>query len=242
MKPGSNFESFYTERHAHCSYGAPGAASSYRVDALVKHPVISNQLAKGQISWLDVGCGPGIFLNAVRQRVPVNYAAGTDIAPQNLPGIDFQQCVADIEPIPFPSSTFDVVSCNHVLEHVFHTEFLLREIHRIAKPDAIFVLSVPNQAFWVNRILGVFGWSAPWATEFGTEHVTYGVPVFLRHRKGIKLMKPSGHIRAFTPKALLDLCEACGFRFAAWWRQTDEWYDMAPPRLRGVLGVLLTKM
>jgi SAM-dependent methyltransferase len=210
------------------------------VGALVKHPAVSGRWAAGPISWLDVGCGKGIFLKAVRARAPIKHAAGIDIAPQDLPGVEFHQCVADVEATPFSPSTFDVVSCNHVLEHVFHTEFLLREIHRIAKPDGTFVLSVPNQAFWANRLLGLFGWSAPWATEFGTERVTYGVPAFLC-RSSIREMKPSGHIRAFTPKALLDLCESCGFHFAGWWRQTDGWFDVAPPRFRGMLAMILRK-
>jgi SAM-dependent methyltransferase len=41
---------------------------------------------------------------------------------------------ADITDIPFSASTFDVVICNHVLEHVLDDRKAIHEIHRVLKP------------------------------------------------------------------------------------------------------------
>ena len=49
----------------------------------------------------------------------------------------------DIHRIPFPENTFDVLLCNHVLEHVDDDLQAAREIHRVLKPGGFAVLQVP---------------------------------------------------------------------------------------------------
>jgi SAM-dependent methyltransferase len=49
----------------------------------------------------------------------------------------------DIHQIPFPDNKFDVVLCNHVLEHVRDDREALREIHRVLKPGGFAILQVP---------------------------------------------------------------------------------------------------
>jgi len=128
----------------------------------------------------------------------------------------FQQSV-DGQKLPFADASFDFVSCNHVLEHVFETEKFLREIRRITRPDGLVVISVPNCAAWMNRIAFLVC-GQPLGSEVGTESVTYGFwPGFLKHK--LSRFEPSGHIRDFTPRSLRDITEACGFKFGGWWAQ-----------------------
>jgi len=49
----------------------------------------------------------------------------------------------DIHQIPFEQNTFDVVLCNHVLEHVRDDIKAMNEIHRVLKPQGFAILQVP---------------------------------------------------------------------------------------------------
>ena len=49
----------------------------------------------------------------------------------------------DIHQIPFKENTFDVVLCNHVLEHVKDDIKAMNEIQRVLKPDGFAILQVP---------------------------------------------------------------------------------------------------
>ncbi len=49
----------------------------------------------------------------------------------------------DIQKTPFRDETFDVVVCNHVMEHVSDDSVAMREIRRILKPGGWAMLQVP---------------------------------------------------------------------------------------------------
>lgn len=49
----------------------------------------------------------------------------------------------DIHKIPFGQHSFDVVLCNHVLEHVDNDIKAMGEIHRVLKPGGFAVMQVP---------------------------------------------------------------------------------------------------
>jgi len=50
---------------------------------------------------------------------------------------------ADIHALPFANNSFDVVLCNHVLEHVRDDIGAMREMTRTMKRDAFAILQVP---------------------------------------------------------------------------------------------------
>jgi SAM-dependent methyltransferase len=56
---------------------------------------------------------------------------------------DFDAVKVDITDIPFPDADFDVLICNHVLEHVPGDETAMAEIFRVIKPGGFAVLQVP---------------------------------------------------------------------------------------------------
>jgi SAM-dependent methyltransferase len=189
-----------------------------------------NEKSKSQLRVLDIGCGKAQFLfdvtTALRQKKQADFkrisvvdlirAEGSMLG-QISPAPEFFQQSVDGQKLPFEDGSFDFVSCNHVLEHIFETEKFLREIRRILQPDGLAVISVPNCAAWMNRITFLFGGQAL-GSEVGTESITYGFwPGFLQGR--LKQFEPSGHIRDFTPRSLHDLSAACGFQPAGWWAQ-----------------------
>lgn len=51
---------------------------------------------------------------------------------------------ADICNLPFKDNTFDVVLCNHVLEHIPDDTKAIQELHRILKPNGMGIFQIPQ--------------------------------------------------------------------------------------------------
>jgi SAM-dependent methyltransferase len=87
-------------------------------------------MVDGGHALLEVGCGPAKSPGAV----------GLDKL--DLPGVDI---VHDIErvPWPVPDGSFDVVRCEHVLEHVDDICAVMDELHRVTRPGGRVEIVVP---------------------------------------------------------------------------------------------------
>ncbi|MGI9201964.1 MAG: class I SAM-dependent methyltransferase [Woeseiaceae bacterium] len=108
---------------------------------------------------LDVACGRGEWLLVCHDLGAT--VAGVDLSDRaiefckkHLPVGDFHAVPA--ESLPYGDSTFDVVSCLGSLEHFVDPVIAMKEMVRVAKPDARFLLLVPNADF-LTRKLGLFG-------------------------------------------------------------------------------------
>lgn len=53
---------------------------------------------------------------------------------------------ADLTDLPFVEATFDMIICNHVLEHIQEDEKAMAEIFRVLKPGGMAILQVPYEA------------------------------------------------------------------------------------------------
>lgn len=49
----------------------------------------------------------------------------------------------DVQDMPFTNSSFDVVLCNHVLEHVPNDQKSMRELYRVMRPGGFGIFQVP---------------------------------------------------------------------------------------------------
>ncbi|SHN29188.1 Methyltransferase domain-containing protein [Cyclobacterium lianum] len=76
------------------------------------------------------------FLNRFKKLPNLEYITGDLESP-------LAQVKMDIHQIPFPDNSFDVVFCNHVLEHVADDLQACREINRVLKPDGWGILQSP---------------------------------------------------------------------------------------------------
>lgn len=109
---------------------------------------------------LDVGCGTG--LNTSKIKSSSNIIFGIDIsevAIQKYNENGFTGLVCDIEndKVPFEDGYFDLIFASEVLEHIANSDAVLAEFYRLLKPGGQLVLSTPNSAFWIYRILTIFG-------------------------------------------------------------------------------------
>ena len=50
---------------------------------------------------------------------------------------------ADVQALPFPDGSYDLVVCSHVLEHVPDDRAALREMHRVLRPGGVALLQHP---------------------------------------------------------------------------------------------------
>lgn len=99
---------------------------------------------------IDVGCGTGHFLLALRRRVgDAGELSGLDFssaaiarARNVVPDATFTE--ADIYEIPFPDDSFDFVTSLETLEHLKTPRVALDEMVRICKPTGRMVITVPN--------------------------------------------------------------------------------------------------
>jgi SAM-dependent methyltransferase len=107
---------------------------------------------------LDLGCRFGALTRAYASG---NDVTGVDVDREALAeaaklGID--TVWADVEePLPFEDDSFDVVVAGELIEHLREPERLVREIHRVLRPGAIFVGSVPNFFRLRNRLAMLAG-------------------------------------------------------------------------------------
>lgn len=243
---------FYARRH---QVGETYSGGQYHITDLIRSPVLRSWAAgRSPESYgaLDIGCGKGHFLKQFWMGLDADYGlnpgrlVGMDLvaSPDNcfeeMPAcFEFRQGDVDGTSLPFDDQAFDIVTCNHVLEHVFETERLVEEIRRVMKVDGVAVMSVPNIAAWINRGLFLFG-VQPLGSELGTRSITYGFrPSVAKSR--LRPYTPSGHIRDFTPNGLKDLVESCGFRVGGWWNQDGTRLGRVFKRSARNMGVVLTR-
>ncbi|MFN5417640.1 MAG: class I SAM-dependent methyltransferase [Flavobacteriia bacterium] len=77
------------------------------------------------------------FYHRFKAQKNINYLTGDLVSP--LADLHF-----DLHHIPLEDNRFDVVFCNHVLEHVDDAMQCMKEIFRVMKPGAWAILQVPQ--------------------------------------------------------------------------------------------------
>ena len=92
---------------------------------------------KGDESVLDIGSGPGTYLDSLLPRIENGRYTAGDISQGMLKALrakgDTSASVMDAEALPFPDNTFDVVLANHMLYHVPNVEDAVKEFRRVMR-------------------------------------------------------------------------------------------------------------
>ena len=91
------------------------------------------------LSWRIKSCGPRQYVTA-------------DLYPDHLHARDHAVERQDVTDIAAPADTFDLLICNHVLEHVTDDRRALSEVHRVLKPGGLAVLQTPYSTVLTRSI------------------------------------------------------------------------------------------
>jgi ubiquinone/menaquinone biosynthesis C-methylase UbiE len=139
---------------------------------------------------LDVGCGAGRFVAALRDAgadpVGVELAeAALQRARRNVPGADLR-LVAPGGSLPLGHGEVDLVWCSEVLEHVPDTIAFLTEVRRVLRPRGRLLLTVPDHGRFKRTLLAL--------THYDAHYDPLGE-----------------HVRFYTRRSLTRALQATGF-------------------------------
>ncbi len=143
----------------------------------------------------------------------------------------------NVLPYPFEDNFADKIYLGDVIEHMFyrHAPAVLKELHRILKPDAILDITTPDLQ-WVFERLTHGDWKektmgTEWLNRRDTDWESAMDYVYggWRHDQEYKI-PGMGHVNGFNEEYLAKILKEAGFRMS--WRLDDE---RNPEPLRGAI-------
>jgi len=97
---------------------------------------------KHDIKILDVGCGTGEFAFGLSDHMKNADIHGVDIsfdmakiAKSKLKDHKVRFKVGDVEDLPYPDNTFNIITCSNSFHHYPNKKRALKEMHRVLKQD-----------------------------------------------------------------------------------------------------------
>jgi SAM-dependent methyltransferase len=164
-------------------------------------------------SLLDLGTSDGEFTLRLAERVGAVRIAGVELIAEHARvararGIEVHE--GDVDGgLPFEEGFFDVVTANHVIEHVRRTDLFVSEIRRVLAPGGIACIATNNLSSWHN--VGSLALGLQPMPIHVSDHVILGNPLNPEHRSTHRDLGRT-HLRLFTARALRELCEHHGLR------------------------------
>lgn len=147
--------------------------------------------------WLDVGCGDGRTAGLWLREHGCEYVgvdvSATAVEQARAAGLD-ARLIEGAGALPFESGEFDGIVCVEALEHIFRPDEAVRDLRRVLRPGGRLVLTVPNVAYWHQRLELFVGRWNPHGDDSSAEQ-PWRDP----------------HVRFFTAEALTRLLLSSGF-------------------------------
>lgn len=119
--------------------------------------IMADSLPERSIRHLDVGCGSGKFLGDVRSKFDVRESVGIDFDRRAVrtagQRTEIEAYQTDLENFEH-NKKFDLISANHVLEHIPDPHHFVQNIRATLKEDGILLLSLPNTGGLGRKLFG----------------------------------------------------------------------------------------
>ncbi len=120
----------------------------------IKFIVRGTKIKKGD-KILDIGCGSGQFLyemNELGMRVYGVEPGEFDKEGKNKYKLNIKN--SDLINAKYPKEFFDIITINHVLEHLNNPDKQIKEVYRILKKEGKFIIGIPNSNSLVYKLFG----------------------------------------------------------------------------------------
>jgi SAM-dependent methyltransferase len=138
---------------------------------------------------LDLGCGDGGASGVYLTERSHSYL-GVDVSEAAIElakrrGLEAVR-IDDASILPFRDESFDVVVCSEVLEHLFEPHLAAAEAFRVLRLGGRLIATVPNAAYWRDRVDALFGVWQPGGDDRGrsepwrSPHIRFFRPATLR--------------------------------------------------------------
>jgi SAM-dependent methyltransferase len=193
----------------------------------------AHRAAQGRpLDVLDVGCGDHAVLAGHLEEGDRYHAS--DVKPSiKAPIEDYRPVDLNEGDLPgtWEGRRFDVVFCGEVMEHVFSPDRLLRQLAAVMHRDSLLLLSTPNLAYWLNRVLLLAGITPAFVENSAEVQLGRRFKVLGQGRT------TQGHVRLFTVPAAHELFARERFEllrtrpYVAWNLPVDRVVARFSPRL-----------
>lgn len=170
----------------------------------------------GQVRLLDVGCGGGVLAEEFARLGC--QVTGIDVSAESLDvaraharteGLSIDYRAGSAAELPFDGSSFEVVSCCDVLEHIPGWERVIAEVGRVLVPGGLFLFDTINRTPKSKStfIFGLQEWSFtrlfPRDTHVWEMFITPAELTDALEKHGMRVMGLSGGVIARNPFATL---------------------------------------
>jgi len=137
--------------------------------------------AKEAESILEVGCGPGLFIDRVRSLYPTKQVKGLEVSQSSVQacrerGLDVESDTLE-EFTHENEGRFDLVCAFQVLEHMPHPAGFLESAFRCLRAGGLFIVTVPNASGFTQHAINDFGNMPPHHISRWTADVMRSVAV-----------------------------------------------------------------
>lgn len=103
---------------------------------------------------LDIGCREGMQSEWLKSK-------GYTVTSIDVEKIYPEALIVDAnQDLPFEDSSFDLIWCSEVIEHLEDPFHFRSEVDRLLKPGGMLALTTPNSHFWFYFVAKLFGKSA----------------------------------------------------------------------------------
>lgn len=117
---------------------------------------LSKKFKSKKFSILDIGCGQGLLLTNVINNFNVDKHLGLDFSKNAIKICRKLGLNAKNSNLSNIQNKFDVITANHVLEHIPEPQKFIREVHSKLNSKGIIVFSLPNSNGIGSKIFGKY--------------------------------------------------------------------------------------